>query len=280
MFSQDHYYLAPAKINLFLHVLKRRHDGYHELQTLFHLLNYGDELSFRVNDLGVLALHKSNDPPSHQMPMDQNLIIEAANLLRDKTGKPSKGVDITVRKRLPLGAGLGGGSSNAGITLRALNQLWNCNFSLTELSQISSQLGADVPLFVLGKSAWAEGIGERLKAVRLESVWYLVITPNCSVSTAQIFSQENLTRNSIAIKMADFLAGATRNDCESVTRELYPEVDEALTWLGRYAEARMTGTGSSVFAKFRNESDAQDVLEKTPSGMKGFVAQGINSLQI
>ena len=153
MFDQKAYYLAPAKINLFLHVIGRRRDGYHELQTLFQLLDYGDELNFKVNKSGVLALHQSISHRSQQIPMDQNLIIRAANLLREKRGTPNQGVEITLRKKIPVGAGLGGGSSDAGTTLRALNQLWNCNLSTAELSAIGSQLGADVPLFVQGSSA-------------------------------------------------------------------------------------------------------------------------------
>jgi len=278
MFNQNHYYLSPAKINLFLHVLNRRDDGYHELQTMFQLLNYGDELNFKVNESGILGLHQSIENESQKIPMDQNLIIKAANLLRNEIGNPRKGVDITIRKKIPIGAGLGGGSSNAGTTLKILNQLWDCNFSLEELGAIGSQLGADVPLFVMGKSAWGEGIGEKLNTVELQDAWYLVITPNCAVSTAEIFSHENLTRNSLTIKMADFLAGRTRNDCESVTRELYPKVDKALIWLNKYAEAKMTGTGSSVFAKFWNETDAKKLLEKIPTDTAGFVAQGINSV--
>jgi 4-diphosphocytidyl-2-C-methyl-D-erythritol kinase len=281
MFEQEAYYLAPAKINLFLHVIGRRRDGYHELQTLFQLLDYGDELNFKVNKSGVLALHQSITHRSQQIPMDQNLIIRAANLLREKRGTPNQGVEITLRKKIPVGAGLGGGSSDAGTTLRALNQLWNCNLSTAELSAIGSKLGADVPLFVQGSSAWGEGFGEKLTALKLQASWYLVLTPDCLVSTSEIFSQENLTRNSPAIKMADFMAGQTktRNDCEPVTRKLFPKVDETLDWLNQYSEARMSGTGSSVFAQFTNEARAREVLGKVPNGATGFVAQGVNSLE-
>ena len=281
MFDQEAYYLSPAKINLFLHVTRRRPDGYHELQTLFQLLDYGDELNFKVNKSGVLALHQPIKHRSQQIPMDQNLIIQAANLLRKERGTPNQGVEITLRKKIPVGAGLGGGSSNAGTTLRALNQLWNCGLSTAELSAIGSQLGADVPLFVEGNSAWGEGFGEKLTAVKLEASWYLVVTPDCLVLTSQIFSQENLTRNSPTIKMADFLAGGTktRNDCEQVTRKLFPEVDETLEWLNQYSEARMSGTGSSVFAKFANEAKAREILRRVPKGATGFVAKGLNSVE-
>ena len=182
-------------------------------------------------------------------------------------------------KRIPAGAGLGGGSSDAASTLLALNQLWNLNFSKSELASLGLKLGADVPVFVRGQSAWAEGIGEHLPPVELPSRHFLVITPACQVSTAEIFQHEDLTRNSPAIKIADFLGGRARNDCESITRKLYSEVDEALNWLDQHAPARMTGTGSSVFASFDDFASAQSVLEKLPGQMTGFVAAGLNSLE-
>ncbi|MDD9895532.1 MAG: 4-(cytidine 5'-diphospho)-2-C-methyl-D-erythritol kinase [Gammaproteobacteria bacterium] len=269
---------SPAKLNLFLHILGRRDDGYHELQSLFQILNYGDELIFETAQSGRLSLHVAAESEIKTMPMDDNLILQAAAKLRTFRGKHELGARITINKRIPMGSGLGGGSSNAATTLRALNLLWDCQLSDDELATLGLDLGADVPVFIHGKSAWAEGVGERLQPVEIDPAWYLVVTPNCPVSTARIFSQENLTRNSPAIKMADFLAGRARNDCEKVTRLLYPEVDEALNWLGQFGEARMTGTGSAVFAKFESEAAAREVFARCPSGLKGFIAEGINSL--
>ena len=270
--------LAPAKLNLFLHILGRRNDGYHNLQSLFQLLDFGDDLHFETDTSGTISLHLDSNSEIKKIPMDDNLIIRATELLRANYGRNQLGVSITLTKRIPIGSGLGGGSSNAAATLKALNKLWNCGLEKQELATMGLELGADVPVFVWGKSAWAEGVGERLEAIEIEPCWYLVINPNSIVSTAQIFSQENLTRNSPAIKMADFLAGRAKNDCEAVTRNLHPEVNEALNWLGQFSEARMTGTGSAVFSRFENEAAAQAVFAKRPSSLNGFVARGINSL--
>ena len=270
--------LAPAKLNLFLHILGRRNDGYHNLQSLFQLLDFGDDLHFETDTSGTISLHLDSNSEIKKIPMDDNLIIRATELLRANYGRNQLGASITLTKRIPIGSGLGGGSSNAAATLKALNKLWNCGLEKQELATMGLELGADVPVFVWGKSAWAEGVGERLEAIEIEPCWYLVINPNSIVSTAQIFSQENLTRNSPAIKMADFLAGRAKNDCEVVTRNLHPEVDEALNWLGQFSEARMTGTGSAVFSRFENEAAAQAVFAKRPSSLNGFVARGINSL--
>ena len=273
-------HLSPAKINLFLHVLRQRPDGYHELQTLFQLLDYGDELQFETDSNGTLELHQESSDRTRTLPCSQNLIIKAARLLRQESGDPKLGVKICLNKRIPMGAGLGGGSSNAATALKVLNRLWNCDLSWEELKNLALKLGADVPFFLEGKSAWGEGLGEKLQPVALEKNWFAVITPNCSVSTSHIFSNENLTRNTQAIKMADFLAGGTKNDCEPVTRALYPEVDEAFCWLEGHADTRMTGTGSSVFAKFQNREQAEGVLKMLPNHMRGFAAEGINSLSI
>ena len=270
--------LAPAKLNLFLHILGRRNDGYHNLQSLFQLLDFGDDLHFETDTSGTISLHLDSNSEIKKIPMDDNLIIRATELLRANYGRHQLGASITLTKRIPIGSGLGGGSSNAAATLKALNKLWNCGLEKQELATLGLELGADVPVFVWGKSAWAEGVGERLDAIEIEPCWYLVINPNSIVSTAQIFSQENLTRNSPAIKMADFLAGRAKNDCEAVTRNLHPEVNEALNWLGQFSEARMTGTGSAVFSRFENEAAAQAVFAKRPSSLNGFVARGINSL--
>ena len=278
--------LAPAKLNLFLHITGRRADGYHELQTLFQLLDYGDRLSFELAPAGVLGLH-CDDP---ELPMDHNLIIEAANRLRGHAQSMNMtvpGVDIHLSKLIPSGAGLGGGSSNAASTLLALNRLWKLQLSQEKLSQIGLQLGADVPVFIGARSAWAEGIGELLQPVQIPPAWYLVVTPNCQVSTAEIFSHEQLTRDSSAIKMADFLAGLAQkglagdghNDCEPITRKLYPEVDQVLTWLAKFGPARMTGTGASAFTMFKDAAKASSAHAALPSRWQGFVARGLNSVE-
>lgn len=279
MQAQGNAWLAPAKLNLFLHILGRREDGYHDLQTLFQLLDAGDTLRFATAPRGELQLHLSTNNTGQVVPLADNLILKAARLLRDHVGKPQLGAKIQLEKQLPMGGGLGGGSSDAATTLLALNQLWELSLTQQELQSLGLQLGADVPVFIGGRSAWGEGVGENLEPIELPPRWYLVITPNCLVSTAQIFGHENLTRNTPAIKMADFLAGRSRNDCESVTRNLYPEVDKALNWLSRYGPARMTGTGASVFADFPGEEPARAALSALPDHWRGFVAQGINSLE-
>ena len=269
---------APAKINLFLHIIGRRDDGYHLLQTVFQLLDYCDELKFTSNNTGQITL----SPDIADLPTKQNLIWKAAyriqahqnpNKLEDKS---LMGVHIHVNKRIPMGGGLGGGSSNAATTLVGLNKLWDLQLSTHELAEIGVELGADVPVFIAGQSAWAEGIGENLTPVELPSQWYLVITPNCHVSTAKIFQNKELTRNTSPIRIAAFLAGGGQNDCEPLVRKLYSEVDNALIWLNQHGEARLTGTGACVFASFRAEEDAKLALKALPKGLKGFVARGLN----
>ena len=280
MTKQSTQFLAPAKLNLFLHITGRREDGYHELQTLFQLLDFGDRMAFDVSNDGILSLHLSfSENVENDTPMDNNLVTRAAALLRLEAGNPQLGASIILNKRLPSGAGLGGGSSNAATCLAALNSLWGLNLSTEKLCEIGVKLGADVPVFICGKSAWAEGIGERLSPVELGDSWYLVVSPKCSVSTAEVFCHEHLTRNSQAIKMADFLAGSARNDCESVTRKLHPEVDRAFEILAQYADFRMSGTGSSLFSSFESEADAKKVLNMLPGNLTGFVAKGIDSLE-
>lgn len=267
--------LAPAKLNLFLHITGRRPDGYHELQTLFQLLDYGDELTFTPQQGSQLAL-EAHGPTAADMPLDGNLILRAAELLRQERTDLALGAHICINKKLPAGAGLGGGSSDAATTLICLNALWELGLSEDRLCELGVTLGADIPVFVRGHSAWAEGVGEILTPVDLAAVVYLVVTPDCFVSTQSIFSQADLTRNSQAIKMADFLQGRSHNDCEAVTRRLYPPVAEALDWLGQHAEARMTGTGASVFAAFPDEKSARQALAEMPSQYRGFIANGIN----
>lgn len=260
---------SPAKLNLCLHITGRRADGYHTLQTLFQLLDYGDTLNFTASE----TLTLSPDIPG--VPHADNLILRAAELLRRKTGC-NKGATITLEKRLPLGGGIGGGSSNAATTLLALNHLWNLRLPLDELAALGLQLGADVPVFVRGRTAWAEGVGEHLQPVPLPARNYLILVPPCQVSTALIFSQQALTRNSSAITIAAFLREGGRNDCEPVVRSLYPEVAFALDWLSHFAPARMTGTGACVFASFAERAAADAVLQQLPQGYKGFVAEGVN----
>lgn len=268
---------SPAKLNLFLHILRQREDGYHDLQTVFRLLDFGDEMTFKVASKGLLALHMESSLAS-PVTMDDNLVLKAAKLLRVHAKNPELGAEISINKVVPHGAGLGGGSSNAASTLRALNTLWGLELSNAELQKLGAELGADVPIFVNGKTAWGEGIGEKLTELSLAERWYLVLTPPCFVSTQEIFRHEQLTRNSQAIKMADFLAGRSRNDCEEVTKLLHPEVANTLKLLGKHAKPRMTGTGSSVFAEFETEAEAMATLAKLPSQQQIFVAKGINSV--
>ena len=269
-------WFAPAKLNLFLHVLGRRNDGYHQLQTLFQLLDEGDTLQFEPLSSGELQLEVRSNTTGQRLPLENNLILQAARLLRTHAGVPALGARISVDKRIPMGGGLGGGSSDAATTLIALNRYWQLNLGQTDLKALGLQLGADVPLFIDGRSAWGEGVGEQLQAVTLPPRWYLVVTPDCAVSTAEIFRHENLTRNSPAIKIADFLAGRARNDCKPITQKLYPAVDQTLEILSRFGEAKMTGTGSSVFLTFPDEFSAKDVNDKLPAKLQRFVARGIS----
>ena len=271
--------LAPAKLNLFLHITGRRADGYHELQTLFQLLDYGDTMNFIPRKDDTIVLHIKPGPFSDGIPRQDNLVIRAIDALRPLRLDLRDGIEISLEKRIPPGGGLGGGSANAAMTLLALNSLWELHLDPGRLAQIGLGLGADVPLFLHGHSAWAEGVGERLQDLELARRWYLVATPRCQVNTGLVFSQENLTRNSPTIKIADFLAAGTRNDCESVTRTLYPEVDAALNCLSRYGSPRMSGTGASVFLDFPDEASAAAVLAELPGHLHGFVARGVNTLE-
>ncbi len=262
---------SPAKINLFLHITGRRPNGYHELQTVFQLLDYGDDITFESRTDGQLQL----SPTFDQVATEDNLIIKAARLLQQHCGS-SLGANITCTKRLPMGGGLGGGSSNAATTLVGLNHLWQTQQSVDELADLGLQLGADVPVFVRGHSAWAEGIGETLNAQILPENWFLVIKPSCNVSTEEIFSHEELTRDTAAITVAAFFEQGGRNDCEYVVCKHYPEVKKALLWLRQYGDAQLTGTGACVFATFANQDQAKAVLNKTPTEWECFIAKGIN----
>lgn len=262
---------APAKLNLFLHITGRRADGYHELQTIFQFLAYGDWLYFDVNAEGGISLH--GNPAG--IPGDDDLCIRAARLLQATAGV-SRGVTIYNDKRLPVGGGLGGGSSDAATTLVVLNRLWSTGLDTRELATLGLRLGADVPLFIQGQAAWAEGIGEILTPVTPPEAWFLVVIPPVTVSTADIFSDPELTRDTPRTKIPDPLLDVGRNDCEAVVVRRHPEVGAALEWLNSYAPARLTGTGACVFAAFDSEDDAKVVASEMPADWSGFVARGVN----
>ncbi len=263
---------APAKLNLFLHITSRRDDGFHNLQTVFQFLNYADMLRFSPRDDG--EIRRCYDFPG--VSEDDDLILRAARLLQQHSGA-GFGADIELEKKLPLGGGLGGGSSDAATTLVALNAIWRTGLSPDELAQLGLQLGADVPVFVQGQAAWAEGVGEALSPVKLPEPWYVVLIPQINVSTARVFSDPQLRRDCPAITIRDFLAGvAVHNVCESRVRTAYPEVDAALRALEAYAPARMTGTGACVFAAFDSELAARSACKSLSMQWQGFVAQGMN----
>ncbi|AHI31389.1 MAG: 4-(cytidine 5'-diphospho)-2-C-methyl-D-erythritol kinase [Marinobacter sp.] len=266
---------SPAKLNLFLHILGRRPDGYHELQTLFQFLNYGDTLTLTARTDGRIVLEQ----PLPGVPDEENLIVRAARQLAATAGHTTPGVSIAIDKQLPMGGGLGGGSSNAATTLVGLNRLWGLNRSLDELAELGLSLGADVPVFVRGHAAWGEGVGERLTDANPPEDWFLVIKPPCDISTKEIFSEQGLTRDTPGIKIAPAFEGDAsryRNDCEDVVRRLYPEVHQSLEWLAQFGPARLTGTGACIFGRFPTESAARIIWESKPSGITGFVAQGVN----
>lgn len=263
--------MAPAKINHFLHITNQREDGYHELQTVFQFLDYSDELSFKVLDHDEIV----HTNPLPGVKPEDDLTVRAAKLLQQYANCPL-GVEINITKRLPMGGGLGGGSSDAATTLVALNQLWQLGLEISTLANLGIQLGADVPIFIHGFSAWAEGVGEELSAVQLDEPWFVVLIPAVSVSTAEIFSSPDLKRNCLPISINDFFSGQGENVCESLVREHYPEVDEAITWLGQFSQPRMTGTGACVFAPMKSEQEAKEILTKKPAQVSGFIAQGKN----
>jgi len=266
------FYPAPAKLNLMLHITGRRADGYHLLQTVFQLLDFGDEIGFRLRDDGQIRRVSESTNVAEQ----DDLVIKAANGLQAVAGEAVRGVDIHVRKKLPMGGGVGGGSSDAATTLVVLNDLWKLGLSQDQLSEIGVALGADVPVFVQGQSAWAEGVGEKLQPLALPGKWYVVINPGCHVSTAEIFSDSDLTRSTPLTTIADFLAHGGRNDCESVVAKKYPEIAEAIDWLKDFSPAMLTGTGACVFARFDTEAEAGDVLRQMPEKYSGFIAKGVN----
>ncbi len=262
---------APAKLNLMLHILGRREDGYHELQTLFQFLDYGDELEFALRDDGEINLCT----PIDGVPNESNLIVKAARRLQQLARTPL-GVDIWLKKVLPMGGGIGGGSSDAATTLVALNHLWQLGWDEDLLAELGLTLGADVPVFVRGHAAFAEGVGEKLTPVDPEEPWYLVLVPQVSVSTVEIFSDPLLTRDSPPIKVRPVLEGNSRNDCQPVVERRYPEVRNALNLLGKFTEAKLTGTGSCVFGAFPSKAEADRVSHLLAETLTGFVAKGSN----
>ncbi len=274
--------LAPAKLNLFLHITGRRPDGYHELQTVFQLLDWGDVLHFKRREDGVVT-RKSEVPGVAE---DDDLVVRAARLLQKHTGS-GYGVEIEIDKRLPMGAGLGGGSSDAATTLLALNRLWGVDLSRETLQNLALQLGADVPFFVFGQNAFAEGVGEALQAVKLPKRFFLVVTPAVHVPTAAIFSEKSLTRNTEVATIMDFLAQQRsdtnwpdsfgRNDMQAVVAEKYAEVAKVLEWFSNLAPARMTGSGASVFAAFPSQAEAELAQAKLPASWKSVVTSSLDS---
>ncbi len=266
-----HTWPAPAKLNLFLHVTGRRPDGYYSLQTVFQFLDYSDELSFRVTTDGKIV----RVAPLPGVPEDADLTLRAAQLLQ-RASATTLGVEIKLHKRIPMGGGLGGGSSDAATTLLALNHLWGLGVARAELLRLGLQLGADVPVFVGGQAAWGEGVGEHLTPIEPEEAWYVVLVPPVHVSTVEVFAELGLTAFSGPITIRDFHAGRAGNDLERVVRRRYPEVDQALSWLAQFGQARMTGSGGCVYLKVAEESAGRHILAQRLPVFDGFVARGIN----
>jgi 4-diphosphocytidyl-2-C-methyl-D-erythritol kinase len=262
---------APGKLNLFLHVLGRRADGMHELQTVFRIIDFCDRVGIAVRDDGEVRFPGAFG--------NENLCVKAAKLLKDET-RTDLGCDIALEKNLPVGGGLGGGSSDAATVLMVLNQLWKLKLEKQELLKLGAQLGADVPVFVFGRNALGEGAGERLKELDLAPAWYLVLMPQVSVSTKEIFSDASLTRDTKPLKIPPFLSGQGRNDLEASAVRRYPEIAEHLAWLRKRSPAgsftpRMTGSGACVFAEFARREDADALYKELPTAMRGFVARGL-----
>lgn len=295
--------ISPAKLNLFLHINGKRSPdqkfaGYHELQSVFQILDRGDILHFTLEKKPGIRI----SPNFGEIPLEENLIYKAAELLQKESNisDPLPGVHIRVEKNLPMGGGLGGGSSNAATTLLALNYLWQTKLNEEALASIATNLGADVPIFVRGRSAWAEGIGEIITPIKLREYWYIVLIPECHINTSEIFSHERLTRATPKMKIApalegqqnktqaevknayldqvdiNFLSDKYRNDCEALVSELHPEIRDAINWLNQFAPSRLTGTGACCFARFESELKAQQVLNEAQSKFKGFIAKGVN----
>lgn len=261
---------APAKLNLLLNITGRRDDGYHLLQTVFQFLDIGDRLWFTCSDDD--RIHRDYQLPD--TPPEQDLILRAARLLRAR--RPGPGAHIRLDKVLPMGGGLGGGSSDAATTLVALNRLWGLNLPPAELCALGLELGADVPVFIHGHACWAEGVGEHFTDLELEEPWYLVIHPGVHVATREIFSAPELTRQGPAIKIRGFSQGQGVNLCEPVVRARYPEVDRAMAWLDRHGRAQLTGTGACIFCTVADRQRGEEILDLIPYPWKGFIARGRN----
>ena len=262
---------APAKLNLMLHVTGRRDDGYHLLETVFQFIDLSDQLEFELVQDGRIERRAGNSP----VAATDDIVTRTATLLQARY-QVEQGVSIAIDKKIPIGGGLGGGSSNAATCLLALNQLWRLGLTLDRLSRIGLEIGADVPVFVAGRAAWATGIGEQLEPIELDRPIYLVIDPKIEVSTAQIFAAQELTRNCDPLTIRAFLRGSGSNVCEPVVRNLYPQVAAALDWLSEYAPARMSGTGACVFAAFDSLEQAEGVKSRVPENWSGFVARAMN----
>jgi 4-diphosphocytidyl-2-C-methyl-D-erythritol kinase len=262
---------SPAKLNLMLHIVGRRSDGYHLLQTVFQFLDHGDWLHFKLRHDDKI-IHTS---PLPNVPVESDLTVRAARLLQESSHS-KMGVEISIDKQLPMGGGLGGGSSNAATTLVVLNKLWKTNLNREQLAKLGLQLGADVPVFIHGHAAWAEGVGEEITPITLPQPWFIVLTPKCHVSTAEVFCTKELTRNTPRITIRDFLTDGGHNDCLPVVRQQYREIATAINWLDQFAEAKLTGTGACIYASFEKEDDARAILSQLPPTLSGFVAQGLN----
>jgi 4-diphosphocytidyl-2-C-methyl-D-erythritol kinase len=271
MSDWDRVWPAPAKINLFLHVVGRRADGYHLLQTVFRFLDFADTIRCEARSDGRILL--ANPLPG--VPPDADLTVRAAGALRSATGATA-GVTLHVEKRLPMGGGLGGGSSDAATTLMALNRLWRTGLDSIELQRIGLMLGADVPVFINGHTAFAEGVGEHFTEISLPAAWYLVLVPRVAVPTSEIFRSPVLCRDTPAIAAGDWHPGFGHNDLEAVACELYPEVARHLEWLRQHGDARMSGSGACCFAEFAGESAAKMALAAVPADMRGFIAAGMD----
>ena len=265
--------LSPAKLNLFLHVTGQRANGYHELQTAFQLLAWGDRMRFEITETPGITLN----PPVAGVPNEDNLIFRAASSL----GLPEdRGIAISIEKVIPMGGGLGGGSSNAAVTLLALNDLFDLGHSIDELALKGAALGADVPVFVSGTSAWAEGIGDELMPLELPARWFVIISPDCHVSTQEIFDAPELTRNTAPITVTAFFEGPVRNDLQPVVESRYEQVSTAINWLSNHGSAMMTGSGACIFASFQSRAEAQRVAEAAKGEFSVFVAKGINRFTV
>lgn len=264
-------YPAPAKLNLFLHVVGRRADGYHLLQTLFRFIDRGDRLSFSPRDDGAIVLAT----PLPGVPPENDLTVRAARLLQAETGC-RQGVEIRLEKTLPLGGGLGGGSSDAATVLLALNHLWQLGLPRQRLQEIGLALGADVPVFVFGRNAFAEGVGEALQAVDLPPAWYVVLEPPVQVPTVAIFGAPELKRDTAPMHAADWKPGMGGNDLEAVALARFPVIAEHLDWLSRFASARMTGSGACVFAEFKDRASAEAVIRQRPEHWRGWLCAGLD----